>query len=357
MTSGYSRPPIDIRTNRDAAFEVTRISYHQESGLANVVEETLSIHVVARRFHAVSALCGRNALLILGAVITVSGCSVQQLAVSAFSDTLASGGSVFESDNDPVLIGEALPFSLKLMDSLLEEQPDNGELLIAASRGYLLYAYAYVDLPAERQSLVDLQQARQLRERARNLYLRAQGYALRALETDYPGIGVSLYENPSESVEAIGRDQTTDVAVVYWNAASLGLAISVSRNEATLLARIPEVEALLARALELDEEWNSGALHEFALSLAAARTTTSDRDTLEAHYARALELSRGERASLYIAFAEAVAVPTQDRRGFIELLEQALGVDVDADPANRLMNLVSQDRARWLLDRVDEIFL
>lgn len=270
---------------------------------------------------------------------------------------LASGGTVFLSDDDPILVSEALPFSLKLIESLLAEEPEHVGLLLAASRGYLLYTYAFVHLPAEQASLNDIGRAQALRARSRNLYLRAHSYARRVLEASYPGIDAALSREPAVAMRAVGQSPADDVPSLYWTAAALGLAITVSRNEPALLARIPEVEALLDRALELDDAWNGGALHEFAIVLAAARSATPDTPVLEEHFRRARQLSEGNRASLYIAFAEAVAIPTQDRSQFTGLLEEALAIDVDADPEQRLLNLIAQERARWLLERVDEFFL
>ncbi|MCK5622107.1 MAG: hypothetical protein KAJ11_07455, partial [Alphaproteobacteria bacterium] len=66
------------------------------------------------------------------------------IAVDTLGDMLASGDSVFTEDDDIELIGEALPFSLKLVESLLAESPDHRGLLLAAARGYVLYSYAYV---------------------------------------------------------------------------------------------------------------------------------------------------------------------------------------------------------------------
>jgi hypothetical protein len=37
---------------------------------------------------------------------------------------LASGGSTYASDDAPDLVGEALPFGLKLIESLLVESPN-----------------------------------------------------------------------------------------------------------------------------------------------------------------------------------------------------------------------------------------
>lgn len=295
--------------------------------------------------------------VILAATTLLGGCSMKRYAINTLGDMLASGGSVFVTDEDPVLVGEALPFSLKLLESLLAEEPEHRGLLLAAARGYLLYSYAFVHLPAEQTELQDLDEARALRLRARGLYLRAHSYSLRALETDYPGIGEQLLRDPGGAVLTVGATPADDVAALYWTAAGLGLAVTVSRNEAALLARLPEVEALLNRALDLDDSWNGGALHEFSISLAASSSTAMDNAVIQNHYDRALQLSNGTRAGLHIAFAEAVAVPAQDRSRFVDLLERALAVDVDADPSERLLNVIAQDRARWLLGRVDELFL
>ncbi len=271
------------------------------------------------------------------------------------SDVLAGGGSVFAGDNDPEFIEQALPFSLKLMDALLTEQPDNRGLLLAAASGYIFYAYAYVTIPAEEISLEDFDRSLELRARARNLFLRAQAYAGWALELDYPGIGEALRENPQNAVSMIGSDPGRDVEMLYWNAASLGLAISSSRNEPALLARRAEVDAMLDRALELDESWGDGALHEFAINTISVNGR--DRAEIDTHYRRALELSGGERAGLFITYAEATAVPSQDRQAFVSLLERALSVDIDANPESRLTNVVAQQRAEWLMDNLDEMFL
>ena len=57
-----------------------------------------------------------------------------------------------------------------------------------------------------------------------------------------------------------------------------------------------------------------------------------------------------------MSLAEAVAVPNQDREAFEALMDKALAVDTEADPRNRLMNVLAQRRARWLREREDELF-
>jgi hypothetical protein len=160
---------------------------------------------------------------------------------------------------------------------------------------------------------------------------------------------------PRSAVAAIRK--RSEAPLVYWTAASLGLAISVSKSEAAMLARLPEVEALLDRALELDESWQEGTLHEFALVFEAAKPGRPDFSKMEEHYRRALELSGGKRASLFVSYAEATAIPRQDRAAFEELLKRALAVDPDAYEAGRLQNIAARERAAWLLEHVEEFIL
>ena len=82
-------------------------------------------------------------------LLLTSACSMKQMAVNTVGDVLGSGGSVYESDNDIELIGEALPFGLKLTESLLQEAPNHPGLLMSASRGFMLYTYGYVHFDAE----------------------------------------------------------------------------------------------------------------------------------------------------------------------------------------------------------------
>jgi predicted anti-sigma-YlaC factor YlaD len=122
-----------------------------------------------------------------------------------------------------------------------------------------------------------------------------------------------------------------------------------------LLARLPEVTALLDRAIEIDETWQKGALHEFKVVLAAAAPGAPDVALIRKHYDRAVELSAGKSASVHLAYAEAVSVPLQNAAEFNALIQRALDIDPEVDPANRLVNLLAQRRARWLAGRTEEL--
>ncbi|HMO64254.1 MAG TPA: TRAP transporter TatT component family protein, partial [Verrucomicrobiota bacterium] len=119
--------------------------------------------------------------------LLAAGCSVRRLAVNKVGNVLAEGGTTFTSDDDPELVGDALPFALKLVESLLAESPAHDGLLRALTQNFTQYAYAWVQLPAELAEAADREAAREQFARARRLYLRAQGYGLRGLEGRLPG--------------------------------------------------------------------------------------------------------------------------------------------------------------------------
>ena len=167
------------------------------------------------------------------------------------------------------------------------------------------------------------------------------------------GTSASRTRAAVQTIKTKGR--ADDMAFIYWTAASLGLAIAASPGDAALLGRLPEVTALIDRAIEIDEAWQQGALHEFKVVLAGAVPGTPDVAIIRKHYDRAVELSKGKSASAHLAYAEAVSVPLQNAAEFQELMQRALDVNPEDEPANRLVNLLAHRRARWLSTRTDQL--
>ena len=295
--------------------------------------------------------------LVAGLCVGLGGCStIKHTAASQLSDALAGSGTVFASDNDPELVRAAAPFSLKLMESLLSVNPEHRGLLLAAASGFTEYSYAFVQQDADELAEKDFAASRALRDRARRLYLRARDYGLRGLDTTHPGFTQKLRSDPAAAVRTAGVD---DVPLLYWTAAAWGAAIALSKDNADLIADQALVEALIDRALELNERFDYGAIHGFLITYEMARQGAAGEPAARArkHFARAMELGEGGQAGPLVNLAEAVALARQDRPEFEALLRRALAIEADARPEWRLLNLTMQRRARWLLGRADELFL
>lgn len=294
-------------------------------------------------------------LLASGLTLAAAGCSIQKLAVNSLADALTSGTSVYTSDNDPELVGDALPFALKTFESLLEITPENEELLLATCQGFTQYAYAYIQIDLIQVELEDYRRYKEQKSRARNMYLRARDYCLRALELRKPGITGQLALDPEAAAREFGAG---DVELLFWTGSSWGSAISVGVDRPELVADLPVAQALLHRCLELDPDFEQGTLQEAMVVLESLPETMGGSvERARQHYERALELNGGRRASTYVTWAELVSYAQQDRGEFEELLEKALAVDPDADKSQRLATLIAQKRARILLALVDDLFL
>jgi len=300
----------------------------------------------------------RVIIAILGVlVLLASGCaSPRRMAINMVGDALAGTGTTFAADPDPELVKEAVPFGLKLMEALLAETPEHKELLLAATSGFTQYAYAFVQPEADKIEDEDFDAAEAIRDRARKLYLRARDYGLRSLEVRHEDMTGLLLTDPDAAVAMADKK---DVPNLYWTAAAWGAAISLGLDDPELIADMPSVEAMIDRALELDEAYEAGAIHTFLVSYEMIRQGAEGEPAERArkHYDRAIELSGGQQAGPYVALAEAVSVETQNKKEFNELLEQALAVDVDARPEWRLLNIIMQRRAEWLLGRTEDLFL
>ena len=77
----------------------------------------------------------------------------------------------------------------------------------------------------------------------------------------------------------------------------------------------------------------------------------------QAHFERAVELSGGQRPSPYLSMASSVSVPKQRRDEFETLIEQAMAIDIYANPNELTANLFYQQRAELLLSQIDDLFI
>jgi predicted anti-sigma-YlaC factor YlaD len=299
----------------------------------------------------------KTCLILLVALLAFGpGCSIRRLAVNKVGDALSGGAGVMASDDDPELVKAAVPFSLKLMEALLAESPRHSGLLLAAASGFTQYSYAFVQQDSDELEDKDLAAALEMKGRARRLFLRARNYGLRGLEVGHKGFETALRSNPRAGA---GLARKTDVPLLYWTAAAWASAISLSKDNPDLVADLPLVEAMIDRALELNEAFDDGAIHSFLITYEMTRPGVpgDPAERAKKHFDRAMELSHGQDAGPLVSFAEAVCVQKQDLKGFQDCLRQALAIDVNQHPANRLVNLVMQRRAKWLLSRTDQLFL
>jgi tetratricopeptide (TPR) repeat protein len=240
---------------------------------------------------------------------------------------------------------------LKMVEMLLDDTPSHGGLLMTACSGFTQYAYGFLQVEAEMSDAPA--PAQELKSRAAAMYQRARGYCGSALELRHSGAREALARAPQPLLAAAVR---ADVPALYWTAVAWGGELSVSTNQLVRLGELAVVRALLSRALELDEAWENGAIHEALITLDGLPPLLGGNAArARAHFDRAVELSKGQSAFAYVALAETVAVRAGDRSEFERLLRGALAIR-SGPPSLTLPNLIVQKRARVLLARIDRLF-
>jgi len=326
----------------------------------------------------------RNSLIILAAsLLAFSSCkSIQDIAISSVADILSSpeGSKVFTSDNDPKLVGDSLPLALKLYEIILERDPENSELAAATGRNFVLYSGAFVQIPADMLDDRLWEETEAARKRAKKLYLRGRNYLMRALYLRHGEFEKFLEEKKYD--DAIALLDENDAEVAYWaGLAWLGIA-STDPLDMELISTLDRAVLLLLRSMELIET-NSGihdAMIQVNLTLptsilvnlrnrsphtasymdeyyAAAGIDETPINRAFFHYNRSLELSEELDPSPHITMATALSIKKQDIEGFKRYLEAAIAIDPDANPDSRLMVIIYQERARWLLRNIENFFI
>jgi predicted anti-sigma-YlaC factor YlaD len=291
-------------------------------------------------------LFSASALLIL----TLAGCAPRQLIVGSIADELATQSQ--GAENDVELAREASAFYLKFSESILRQEPGHQGLATAVSAGYTQYAYAFVAFDAEQMESKDAKAAERLRQRAARLYQRAQQHALKALEAQKPGFAAALASPQASDWPKLVKEQA---GLAYWAAASWGGWISLSKDDPDVVADLPLASRLAELAWAADPAWGDGALTGLLGSFEAGRAGGSAQRALS-YFDQSIAQAAGRSAGAYLAKAEGHALPAGDRALFEQLLQQALAIKDQAGSPLTLQNEVMRRRARWLLEKADDLF-
>jgi predicted anti-sigma-YlaC factor YlaD len=289
----------------------------------------------------------------------LQGCSINKMATRAVADALTGVGesTVFTGDSDPELVGDALPFAIKIYEALLEREPNHQGLIVTTGSLFIMYANAFVQGPAEMLPPGEYFAEQAGKKRAKKLYLRGVDILSVGIEKRYPGILGS--KQTGELDKYLSKLKKADVPLIYWLVAGTLSAYALDPLDLALGMKLPELTVLINRAYELDPDFNTSALDEFFILFHASvpKGMGGDKSKVDGFFKKALEKTRGLSAGPYVSYAEAVCVQAQDYETFKKYLEAALAVDVDADGGNRLVNIINQRKARYLLDHASYYFI
>jgi hypothetical protein len=283
---------------------------------------------------------GTGSLLLLVAAFMINaGCgSLMSSAASGMAENLSAA---VLNQPDPETVRDGAPAYLLLLDSFLEESPDDPELLVAAANLYASYGSVFVD---------DV-------ERARRLTSRAREYAARALCLGYPE-SCGWPESGFASFEAsLGGLSARHAEAVYsYSVASLAW-IRAHSDEWDALAELPQIDALLHRYLDIAGSEMRGSVYTYLGILATLRPPAlgGEPEKGRAYFERAIELTGGRDLSVKVEYARGYARLLYERELHDRLLTEVRDADPDV-PGYTLTNVLAQRDAAQLLASADEYF-
>ena len=151
-----------------------------------------------------------------------------------------------------------------------------------------------------------------------------------------------------------------DIIDLYWLAAAYGGAISSSRGDPFELIHLPKVGRILRKCIELDPEWNNGAVYSAMMSFTSTRTDISEdllRDSVDFYFNKAILYSDSLDAGPFLAYAESIQKTYQERKEFEDKLNYVINMKTKSRSRYELPNLIAKNRAEWLLSKTDDYFL
>ena len=283
-----------------------------------------------------AALC---AVLIAG----LSGCSLHRIALRQTADIVVKGIPAIYEEGDLRLAREAMPGQLKLLESLLINDPDNPELLATNAQGFGGYAFLFVEQedPA----------------RARALYRRGRDYGLRRLDrvTGIDFLAESDMARFDRALKKLGKDE---IAPLFWAAYCWGGMANLDLENPQTLADLPKIERMMLRVDEISPGYFYGGADLLLGAYYGSRPKMLGGDPKKSKecFERALKDTGRDFLMAQVLYAQHYAVAVQDRELFASLLKEVLDYPIEKFPEQRLTNLAAKGRAVRLLEKIDDYF-
>ncbi len=278
-------------------------------------------------------------LAMFAAWLLLSSCaSLISSAASSFANNLSIA---VLNQNDPELVRDGAPAYLLLLDSILESSPDDPELLTAAAKMYASYGAVFADEEG----------------RAARLTSRALDYAQRAVCYSYSE-GCDWNTATFDEFEASLGGLTAKHAEVTFGYSFASIAYLIAHNDDwNALARLPQLEALLLRYLEISESSVESDVYTYLGVLLTLRPKQygGRPDEARAYFERAIELTGGQDLSAKVWYAESYARLLYNRELHDRLLNEVMSADPNV-PGYTLLNVMAQRNAAELLASADDYF-
>ena len=243
--------------------------------------------------------------------------------------------SNLQKQSDIELVCEGASSYLLMIDSMIESDPDNKELLKIGAQSYA-------------GSIAALQACNAPKERLVALSDKSARYGKTLLSTMLPIDGGGQEKIDS----ALEKLSSADADYVFWGSYGWLAWIEQQQGSPAAMADLVTVEKIMAQLLELDESVEQGGPHLFFGVLFGSKPQMigGDPERSRYHFEKALEISDRSFLMAQVLFAATYGRMVFDQQLHNGLLEEVLAFDLDQAADNRLSNQIAKRRAQELLE-------
>jgi hypothetical protein len=281
-------------------------------------------------------------LVLLLLVPLTGGCSMKAMTIKSMDPIMEDMNTAANRNIDVEMMRSALPAFLVQMDGFILSAPSE-KLLLKGAEANFGYANAFVEDTDK--------------PRASMLYLKARGYAVRALigEKDFGkdfNVPLAAFK---ENLSDYGRD---DVPALFWTANCWLAWVALNLDNPEAIMDMPKAKSMLERVIELDETYYYGSAHAALGAIYAAQPAIMGDTSAKArqHFERAFALSGRKLLFIQLFYAQFYAYQIQDRDLFVRTLQEILAAPHENFPDRAFANEIAKRKAKVLLDNVDMYF-
>jgi hypothetical protein len=230
-----------------------------------------------------------------------------------------------------------------MIEALLIADPDNSHYQLQAAMGFYGYATGFVEDDDP--------------DRATALYRRAMEHAKAALSAQ--GLSASVLAGDLAQLEdALAHLDARAEPALFWTASAWAKWIEHQLDEPERLAELPRVEALMRRALALDESYYHAGAHLFFGVYYGSRAPMFGGDFSRAarHFDAAARINHNHFLLVDVYRAQYLFRQMGERAAFHAALTRVIDAPASTDPDLNLANAIARKKAARLLAQEETLF-
>lgn len=276
-------------------------------------------------------------LIMLG--LSLTSCS--SIISSATSKMATNLASAISNNDDLATVKSGAPAYLIMLDSFIEGDPNDSNMLIAAANLNSAYAGVFVK---------DLRRAKRLSQKSLDFSLRA--YCIEV--PDHCNLKKMKFSNFEKAINKLEKEQ---LKLLFTLGTSWAGWIQIRSDDWNAAADLPRVAKIMQHVLALDEKYQSGQaqLYMGVLNTLLPPALGGKPKIGQMHFEKAIKYSQGKNLMAKVLYAEKYARLVFDQKLHDDLLNQVL----KAEPRIKgftLTNMLAHQQAKELLVSGKEYF-